>query len=185
MNISIMMMPKVILVSLLFLMSMDTKEDYSYEYDLISFLICGIDDETLNEDFIDWELYRDFKSYESLNPKNSNYANGIEKFDLDEIFNIKQRAKINDFFKVENPKKVDQHLLNCQINFNKIRGFVPKKKIYSYSYPIISEGIDHDVYGIILESTSFEVDNSEVTLKVYKKESEIWELVHELLIAFS
>lgn len=179
------MMPKVILVSLLLLMSINPKEDYSHEYDLISFLVCGLDDETLNEDFIDWESYGANKSYESLNPKNSNYANGIEKFDLDKIFNIKQRAKINDFFKVENPKKVDQHLLNCQINFNKIKGYVPKKKIYSYSYPIISEGIDHEVYGIIIERTSFEVDNDEVNLKVYRKESETWELVHELLIAFS
>jgi hypothetical protein len=163
---------------------MDPKEYYSQEYDLISFLICGLDDETLNQEFIDWESNTHFKSYESLNPKNVNYAGGIEKFDLDKIFNIKQRAKINDFFKVENPRKVDQHLLKCQISFNKIKGYVPKKKIYSYSYPIISEGIDHEVYGIVLENTSFEVDNSELFLKVYKKESETWELVHQLLIAF-
>lgn len=184
MNISIMIMPKAILVSLLLLMFMDPKEDYSQEYDLISFLVCGLDDETLNEDFIDWESHTHFKSYQSLNPINSNYANGIEKFDLDKIFNVKQRAKINDFFKAENPKKIDPHLLNCQINFNKIKGYVRKRKIYSYSFPIISEGIDHEVYGIILEETSFEVDVNELFLKVYKKKSETWELVHELLIAF-
>lgn len=180
-----MIMPKVILVSLLLYISLDFREDYSPEYDLIGFLICGLDDETLNEEFIDWEPYGHYKSYESLNPKNSNFGPSTEIFDLDKIFDNNQRVKINNFFNVEKPSKIDLHLIECQINFNKIKGYVPKKKIYSYSYPIISEGIDQEVYGIILESTSFEVDNNEVKLKVYKKGCESWELVHQLLIAFS
>lgn len=174
---------KVILASLFLLGSLNTKKESKEEYDLINFLACGIEDYAfINEDFIPWNPQYD--SYENLNPKNKNFAGQKEKYDLDEIFDENQRQEIDDFLKSKHPAKVKSHSLDCKRELNKAK--VPEylKTIYSYSYPLISEGIDHKLYGIILESVIFG-PNYTLYLKIFKKHADSWDLVHEIELAFS
>lgn len=176
---------KVILVSLALLGFLDSQNKTREEYNLINFLACGLNEDTLiNKNFLRWGIHNFYFSYETLNPKNKNFAGQKEKYDLDEIFDQNQRREIDEFFKSKHPSKVKSKLMKCKIELHKIKGFVPKKTIYSYSYPIISKGIDHELYGIIIESMSFEGNGSE-TLKVFKKRSDSWDLIYERLIAFS
>lgn len=184
MNILIVIQLKIILVSLSLLGFLDSQKKTKEEYDLINFLACGIKEYALiNEDFFPWNPRYD--SYEVLNQKNVKFLKGKEKFDLDGIFDENQSREIDDFLKSKQPSKVKTQSLKCKIELNKSKGLVKKKIIYSYSYPIISRGIDNDLYGIIIESTSLEGDNASVLLKVFKKRSDSWDSIYERLIAFS
>lgn len=174
---------KVIFASLFLLGSLDTNIECKAEYELINFLACGIKDYALiNEEFIPWNA--EYDSYENLNPKNKNFAGQKEKYDLDEIFDENQRQEIDDFLKSKHPSKVKSHSLDCKRELNKSKVPVPMKTIYSYSFPIISEGIDQEFYGILLESVFFG-ENYTLYLKIFKKHADSWDLVHEIELAFS
>jgi len=181
----IMMTQKVILVSFFLCGLLNFQPNYSVdpqEYDLINHLACGLTtDEAVNQNFNNWGSNNSISTYQDL--KNRGLTAGIEKFDLDEIFNEKQRSLIDVFFKTKHPPKIWTDSLNCKVNLRKSWDYVRGLTTYSYSFPIISEGIDHELYGIIIESRSFEVDNNTTTLKIFKKDSNSWELVCEVLLA--
>lgn len=181
MNILIMMQLKVILVSLFLLGFLDTQKECKEEYDLINYLACGLEDETLNEDFLFWRPRYD--SYERINPKNFHFKYEKE-FDLDEIFDENQRRAIDDFLKSKQPSKLDLDSLKCKNKLNKTKGYVRGKTTFGYSYPIISKSFDNQLYGILLESKVFEINNT-LKLKVFKKQSDSWNLIYEVTIAFS
>lgn len=183
MNILLILELKVILASIFLFGSLDTKKECKAEYELINFLACGIEDYALiNEDFIPWNPR--YNSYETLNPKNKNLAGQKEKYDLDEIFDENQRQEINNFLKSKHPSRVKSDLLKCkrELNKSKVPDYV--KTVYSYSYPLISKGIDHELYGILLESVVFG-ENYTLYLKIFKKHPDSWDLVHEIELAFS
>lgn len=174
---------KVILASIFLLGSLDTKNEGKEEYDLINFLACEIEDYALiNAEFIPWNA--EYDSFENLNPKNKNFAGQIEKYDLDETFDENQRQEIDDFLKSKHPSKVKLHSLDCKRELNKSKVPDYLKTIYSYSYPLISEGIDQELYGIILESVVFG-PNYTLYLKIFEKHEDSWDLVHEIELAFS
>lgn len=183
MNMLTTMKLKVILASIFLLGSLDTKNNCKEEYDLINFLACGVEDYALiNEDFIPWNPR--YNSYETLNPKNKNFAGQKEKYDLDEIFDENQRREIDNFLKSKHPTKVKSDSLDCKRELNKSKVPDYLKTIYSYSYPLISEGIDQELYGIILESVVFG-PNYTLYLKIFKKHADSWDLVQEIELAFS
>jgi hypothetical protein len=183
MNILIMIPPKVILVSFFLLGFINIQRDCTKEYDLINHLACELSAyDPINQDFINWGTYNSINSYESLNPKNRGFLSGNGKIDLDEIFDENQRLSIDAFLKSKHPSKISSDSLNCKFELRKNKEYVRGLTTYSYSYPIISEGIDLALYGIIIESKSFEVDNNTITLKVFRKSSDSWKLVHELLL---
>ncbi|PZX58405.1 hypothetical protein LV84_01613 [Algoriphagus ratkowskyi] len=162
------MMLKAILVSLLLLGFSDSRDNLSEEYDLINYLVSEIDDNSLNADFLDWKILN-YDSYEKLNPKNSNFAGEILNFDFNEIFNTNQRKQIDSFLKSSQPSTLDLDLLKCGKKLKKNKDYVRGRTTYSFSYPIISEGLDKIIYGIVIESKSFEADNGETKLKVFQK----------------
>jgi hypothetical protein len=182
-NILIVIQLKLILANVFLFGSLDTPKECKEEYDLINFLACGIEDYAfINEDFIPWNP--EYDSYEALNPKNKNFAGQKEKYDLDEIFDENQRQEIDDFLKSKHPSKVKSHSLKCKSELNKSKVPDYMETIYSYSYPIISEGIDNEIYGIILESVVFG-PNYTLYLKIYKKHEDTWDLVQGIELAFS
>ncbi len=113
-----------------------------------------------------------------------NLSNSKKSFDLDSLLDENDRRKIEQKLKSNKHLLIDIKCLNCKDKLNKTKGFVPKKTIFSYSYPIISEGIDKEIYGIILESEVFEI-NYTLRLKVFKKQNESWDLVYQEDLAFS
>lgn len=178
------MMQKVTLVSIFLIGLLNVQQNCSVEsqeYNLINYLACGLtNDEAINQDFINWGTHNSITSYENL--KNRGLTVGREKFDLDQIFNEKQRSLIDVFFETKQPARISSDSLKCKVDLRKTRDYVRGLITYSYSYPIISEGIDHELYGIIIEIRSFEVDNDTITLKVFKKNSNSWELVYKVLL---
>jgi hypothetical protein len=183
MNIPIMMLLKVILVSLL-LGFIETQSKYSKEYDLINYLACEINDSALvDERLLLWKDWG-YDSYPELITKYKNLVGSSGNFDLDIHLNEEDRRRIEEIFKSSTPLLIDLDYLNCKDKLNKAKGFVPKKTIYSYSYPILIKGTDLELYGIVLEDVTFEL-NSELKLKVFVKRSGSWELVYETLRAFS
>lgn len=173
------MLLKVILASLLMTGGSVIKEECSKEYDLINFLACNLTYESLGKDLISWKNY----SYENLNPINSK-SRLVESFDMNQIFNEDQRNKIDEFLNSNHPSKMNTDSIKCDIEFEDATEFVAKKIIFSYSYPIISEGINKEIYAIILESEVFEI-NYTLRLKVFKKQNESWNLVYQEDLAFS
>ncbi|WP_111669306.1 hypothetical protein [Algoriphagus litoralis] len=170
---------KVILASFFLTGGSVIQEKGPNEYDLINFLACNLTYESLGKNLISWRN----NSYESLNPINSK-SRLDESFDMNQIFNEDQRNKIDEFLNSNHPSKMDADSINCKIEFEDATEFVAKKVIFSYSYPIISEGIDKEIYGIILESEVFEI-NYTLRLKVFKKQNESWDLVYQEDLAFS
>lgn len=173
------MLLKVLLASLFLNGGWVLREECPNEYDLINYLTCDLTYESLGKDLISWRN----NSYESLNPINSK-SRLVESFDMNQIFNEDQRNKIDEFLNSNHPSKIDPDSINCNIEFEDVTEFVAKKVIFSYSYPIISEGTDKEIYGIILESEVFEI-NYTLRLKVFKKQNESWDLVYQEDLAFS
>jgi len=96
----------------------------------------------------------------------------------------KDRRRIEHKLKSSSSLTINIDYFTCKDKLNKTKGFVPKKTIYSYSYPILLKGTNQELYGIILEQETFEL-NTEISLKVYVKRSGSWELVYEILKGFS
>lgn len=164
-------MLKVILVNLIFFGLIETQFESSKEYDLI----CEKDDYSLlDENFLSWKG-SGYNSYKDIN---------VINMKLDNQFYEDHKQQINEIINPISPLKVDPESINCRINLNKTIGFVPKKTIYSYSYPMLMMGEDQELYGVILERKSFEIDNEE-WIKVFRMQQDTWELVYENLKAFS
>jgi hypothetical protein len=179
-----MMLLKVILANLILLGSIETQKKYSKEYDLINFLACETNEYALVvERFLSWEE-SGFNSYSDLPTKIKNLSNNKESFDLESLLDQNDRRKIEQILKSTKHLLIDLECLKCKDKLNKTKDFVPKKTIFTYSYPIISEGIDKEIYGIILESEVFEI-NYTLRLKVFKKQNESWILVYQEDLAFS
>ncbi|MDO8968531.1 hypothetical protein [Algoriphagus sp.] len=179
-----MILLKVILASLLLIGVTKTKKEYSKEYDLINYLACETNEYALvDERFLSWED-SGFNSYSDLPTKNKNSVGGLGNFDLDSLLDEKDRRRIEHKLKSSSSLTINIDYLTCKDKLNKTKGFVPKKTIYSYSYPILLKGTNQELYGIILEQETFEINN-ELKIKVFLKRSDSWELVYESLIAFS
>ncbi len=177
-------MLKVILASLLLIRVPDTKKECRNEYDLINYLVHEKKDSALvDERLLSWREYG-YESFKKLNSKNYNLGGQLEKFDLDGLFDEEQKQLIDEFLQSRYPGKVNLGSISFKNKIIKTKGSVPKKTIYSYSYPIVLKGIDEELYGIILERETFEVNN-ELKLKVFVKRSYSWELVLETLKEFS
>lgn len=174
---------KVLLASLLCYGESMAKQPSTLEYDLISTVVCGFTFETVNENLISWKENPSFASYDRLNPKNLKSKLPIS-FDLDEIFNQDQQKHLDEKLSSIQPSRINSDSLSCKIDLMNISGFVAKKVIFSYSYPIISEGINGETYGLILESEVFEI-NYTLRLKLFIKEKDTWSLVHAEALAFS
>lgn len=184
MNFKIMNLPKVILVSLILMGSIETQSKYSKEYDLINYLACEINDSALVEErFLSWEDWG-YDSYSDLPTKIKNSREGLRSFNLDSLLDEKGRMRIEQIIESSSSLSVKIDCFSCKDKLIKTKGFVSKKTIYSYSYPILLKGTNQELYGIILEQETFEL-NSEIKLKVFVKLSDSWELVFEKLLAFS
>lgn len=179
-----MMMLKVILANLILLGSIETQSKYSKEYDLINYLACEINDfAIIDERFLSWKNWG-YDSYSKLPTKIKKLSKDQGSFDLDSLLDENNRRQIEQVLKSSSPLLIDLDCLDCKDKIIKTKGFVPKKTIYSYSYPILLKGTNQELYGIVLEQETFEINN-ELKLKVFVKRSDYWELVYESLIAFS
>lgn len=166
-----MILIKVIYTSLLLIGVPDTKKECRNEYALV------------DERFLSWEE-SGFNSYSDLPTKIKNLSNSKRSFDLDNLLDQNDKRKIEQILKSSSSHLIGLDCLNCKDKLNNTKGFVPKKTIFSYSYPIISEGIDKEIYGIILESEVFEI-NYTLRLKIFKKQKDTWNLVYQEDLAFS
>jgi hypothetical protein len=183
MNTSTIIWLKVILASILIYQESMAKQSSSEEYDLISTIVCGFTFEAVNEDLISWKKSPSYSSYDRINPKNRK-SRLSTNLDLDEIFNDNQRNKIDRLINLDHPLKINPDSIYCKIDLKKISGFVAKKVIFSYSYPIISEGINGETYGLILESEVFEI-NYTLRLKLFINQKDTWKLIYAEDLAFS
>lgn len=175
---------KVFLASLLLISVPDTKKEYRNEYELINYLTCEINDFALvDERFLSWKNWG-YDSYSDLPTKIKNSREGLGNFDLDSLLDEKDRKRIEQILTSSGSLTLKSEALSCKVNLNKTKGFVPKKTIYTYSYPILLKGTNQELYGIILEQETFEL-NSEIWLKIYVKRSGSWELVYEIQKGFS
>jgi len=132
---------------------------------------------------LDWRTLN-YNTYNKLNPINSNFPGEIKNFNFNEIFNTNQRKQIDSFLKSTQPSTLDSDLLKCGKKLQKNNGYVHGRTTYSFSYPIISEGLDKIIYGIVIESKSFEADNGETKLKVFQKKIDSWVLIYEVVLVF-
>lgn len=179
-----MMMLKVILVNAFFLGSIRNQIISSQLYEFMNYLVCEVNDDALvNEHFLDWKDWG-FDSYSDLPTKNKDVKGGFGNFNLDSLLDEKDKMRIEQILESNGSILVNRDCFNCKDKLIKTKGFVPKKTIYSYSYPILLIGTNQELYGIVLEQETFEL-NSEIKLKVFVKQSYSWELVFEKLLAFS
>ena len=175
---------KIILFSIFLLGSFDTKMKCKEEYDLINYLACEVNDSALvDEKFLSWKDWG-YNSLTDLITKHKNLGGRMGDFDLDSLLGEDSRRRIEQILKSSLPLTINIDYLNCKDKLNKTKGFVPRETIYVYSYPILIKGRNKELYGIILEQKTFEI-NSELNLKVFLKRSDSWELVYETLRAFS
>ncbi len=183
MNILMMLPLKVILVSLLMFGFIETQSECSKKYDLINYLACEVNDSALvDEKLISWKDWG-YNSYTELITKHKNLG-GIGGFDLDSPLNEDDRRQIEQILKSSSSLTINLDYINCKDKIINNKVFLPKKTIFSFSHPIIMKGSDQELYGIILEQETFEINN-ELKLKVFIKRSDSWELVYETLRAFS
>jgi hypothetical protein len=178
---------KVTLVSIFLFGLLNVQQTYSvesHEYDLINYLACEVNDSALvDEKLISWKDWG-YNSLTELITKHKNLGGSIGNFDLDSLLDEDARRRIEQILKSSSSLTINVDYLNWNDKLNKAKGFLPKTKIYSYSYPILMKGSDQELYGIILEQETFEINN-ELKLKVFVKRSDSWELVYETLRAFS
>lgn len=182
-----MMTQKVILVSILLFELLNDQQNCSIEsqeYDLINYLACEVNDSALvDEKLLSWKDWG-YNSLTELVIKHNNLGGRMGDFDLDSLLDEDTRRRIEQILKSSSSLTINIDDLNCKDKLSKTKGFVPKKTIYSYSYLILMKGKDQDLYGIILEQETFEINN-ELKFKVFVKRSDSWELVYETLRAFS
>ncbi|SDA84580.1 hypothetical protein SAMN03080617_02726 [Algoriphagus alkaliphilus] len=179
-----MILLKIFFVSLILIEVSETNTRGTNEYDLINFLACETNEYVLvDERFLFWKDYGS-DSYAKLPTKNIDSGKRMDSFDLDSPLEENDRGKIEQVLNFSGPHSIHLDSLNCESKLNKTKDLVPKKTIYSYSCPILLKGIDHQLYGIILEQETFEINN-ELKLKVFVKRSDSWGLVYESLIALS
>ncbi len=169
---------KVILVSIIFINIYTPKHEILSPYNLLNYLICEEENESLYVNFLD-----NFESYEIMNRKNLNYIEKENKIDLDEIFSERQRISIDEKLKGKQPLEIDLDSLSCKVDLNNTIMSL-EKYVYSYSYPVVSNGKCGNIYGVVLVQEAF-WENSTLKYKVYKKVQNLWELVYEELLAFS
>lgn len=184
MNTSTMILLNLNLLNSILVGPIETKYLSSNDYDLISYMACEKNDDALvNEHLLSWKNWG-YNSYSDLPTKIKNSREGLGNFDLDSLLDEKDRKRIEQILTSSGSLTLKSEALSCKVNLNKTKGFVPKKTIYTYSYPILLKGTNQELYGIILEQETFEL-NSEIWLKVYVKRSGSWELVYEILKGFS
>jgi hypothetical protein len=165
-------------------MVMETQSKFSDEFDLINYLACEKNDSALvDEQLLSWKNWG-YDSYSDLPTKIKNLSNSKGNFDLDSLLDEKDRKRIEQILTSSGSLTLKSEALSCKVNLNKTKGFVPKKTIYTYSYPILIKGTNQELYGNILEQETFEL-NSEIWLKIYVKRSGSWELVYEIQKGFS
>ncbi|GMQ28890.1 hypothetical protein [Algoriphagus confluentis] len=156
----------------------------SSEYDLINYLSCGVNNNILiDEELLIWKDWG-FDSYSDLPTKNINSRGGFQTFDLDSSLTQKDKEKIEHILASKATLIIEFDKLSCKEKLYKAQGFIPKKTIYSYSFPILLKGKNQEFYGIVLEQKTFEL-NSEIKLKVFVRQSDSWECVYEELLGFS
>ena len=104
--------------------------------------------------------------------------------DFRSLLHQDQILKISEMLESELPLEIDSEILFCTAKLNYAKGIVPKKKIYSYSYPMVINGKDQELYGLLLGGETFEL-NYELKLELYVKRKDSWELIYEELLGFS
>jgi hypothetical protein len=184
MNMSIIVMLKAILVNLILFGLGETQCRYSSEYSLINYLACEINkNDLLEERLLSWKEWG-FDSFSELPTKNKDSKEGLRTFDLDSPLTQKDKESIEQVLKSNSTCTIKLDELSCSDKLIKKKGFVPRKTIYSYSYPIQIKGTNKELYGIVLEQKTFEL-NSEIKLKVFVRQLDSWDLVYEKLLAIS
>jgi hypothetical protein len=163
------------------------QNQYSRDIELLNYLACAIEENALvNSRLISWKN-SGYKSFSKINPINFSFGRhqaGEERLDFRSLLDQDQILKINEVLESGLPLEIDSEMLLCSTKLNYAKGIVPKKTIYSYSYPIVIKGKDQELYGLVLVSETFEL-NSETKLKLYVKREDSWDLVYEELLAFS
>jgi hypothetical protein len=179
-----------ILVFVCFFFSVDltkAQNQYSRDIELLNYLVCTVEENALVDSrLISWKSLG-YNSFSKINPINFNFGRnqGNEKrLDFRSLLHQDQILKINEMLESELPLEIDSEILFCNAKLNYAKGIVPKKTIYSYSYPMVINGKDQELYGLILGGETFEL-NYELKLKLYVKRKDSWELIYEELLGFS
>lgn len=163
------------------------QNQYSRDFELLNYLACTVEENALvNSKLISWKN-SGYNSFSKISPINFNFGRNQgeqKRLDFRSLLDQDQILKINEVLESELPLEIDSEMLLCSAKLNYAKGFVPKKTIHSYSYPIVMSGKDQELYGLILGSETFEL-NYELNLKLYIKREDSWDLVYEELLAFS
>lgn len=97
-----------------------------------------------------------------------------KSFNLDSLFTGQQIRAFEQSLQTEKPRKVKPKMIQAQLS----------KTGYQLSFPLIQEGKNEEIYGLVFENV-MSMESGGVILKLYRKEGKKWTLLHQTYVAIS